>query len=415
MTKRELTYRAVVVVATTVVMLWALPSLVRMLTDAPAGYPYVQYSSVMREFCLIDYSDKSRPLQDLRGRRYTNEEFDSIMPLLNFRQLVADGRQPDSLMGVALTPNVVMAKSVVYSHYPFKIDHPRLGLYVMFESASKRLGLELPDDIFEIDRNIAFRRNDTNEIDTLKSRLFNDALLQAGFSFPCRWVEGNMSVRKRYDEGYFALDADGRLFHLKMVEGRPFVRDTRLADSISVTAFAPMEPGDRRFYGFMMTKGGDVYILERDSMDYKPLRLDIGEFDPATDNLRVMGNMLFWTVTVQSPRGSESYALETQSLRCVDSLHIEPTVDPWLEVARWLFPFYIESINPLTRYVSPQIVTTGFQAMITNVVAALLSGILYRGRRRWKVGVGAYVLLTGIAGMAAVWLVGSGKLGGRER
>lgn len=408
MTRRELTYRAIVVVATTIVMLWALPAVVRMLSDAPAGYPYVQYSSVMQEFCLIDYSDKSRPLQDLRGRRYTNEEFDSIMPLLNFRQLVADGRQPDSLSGVALTPTVVMAKSVVYSHYPIKINHPRLGLYVMFESASKRLGLELPDDIFELGERITFRRNDTNEIDTAKSRLFNDALIEAGFSFPCQWAEGNMSPRKRYDEGYFALDADGKLFHLKMVEGRPYVRDTRLPDSISVAAFAPSEPGDKRFFGFVFDNNSNVYILERDSLDYKPLRLDIGEFDLRHDNLRVLGNLLYWTVTVQSRRGSDSYALETTTLNCIDSLHIEPSVDPWQTVAGWLFPFYIESINPLTRYVSPQIVATSWNAMITNIVAAMLSGILYRGRRRWKIGVGAYVVVTGIAGMAAVCLIGRG-------
>ena len=409
MRKRELALRAVIVVVTTIAMAAIVPALLRMLTDAPAGYPYVQYSSVMREFCTIDYSNKSWPLTDLRGRHYNNEEFDSIMPLLNFRQLVADGRQPDSLAGIALTPNIVMAKSVVYTHYPIKTNHPRLGLYIMYESAPKRLGLDLPDDIFALDTAITFYRNEVNDIDTAKSRRFNEALHDAGFQFPCTMVEGNMSPRKRYDEGYFCLDANESLYHVKMVDGEPFVRSAQLPDSISVRAFAPYEPGDKRFFGFIFDKRNDIYILERDSDDYRAVRIDVGKFDIEHDNLKILGNLLYWTVTIQTSLGSTSYALESQTLRCIDTLHITATEDTWHRVARRTLPIYIDMDNQETKYISPQIVWTGWQALITNVILAVLSAMLWRGNRRWKVGVAVYVILTGIAGALAVWLVGRGR------
>lgn len=49
-------------------------------------------------------------------------------------------------------------------------------------------------------------------------------MTKKNFRFPAIEIVGNPTVKKEYDEGYLLLDADRRLFHLKQVKGRPYVR-----------------------------------------------------------------------------------------------------------------------------------------------------------------------------------------------
>lgn len=54
------------------------------------------------------------------------------------------------------------------------------------------------------------------------------------FHFPAIEIVGNPTVKKEYDEGYLLLDADRRLFHLKQVKGRPYVRAIPLPEGLTL-------------------------------------------------------------------------------------------------------------------------------------------------------------------------------------
>ena len=54
------------------------------------------------------------------------------------------------------------------------------------------------------------------------------------FRFPAIEIAGNPTVKKEYDEGYLLLDADRRLFHLKQVKGRPYVRAITLPEGLTL-------------------------------------------------------------------------------------------------------------------------------------------------------------------------------------
>ena len=241
---------------------WILPALARMATDEPGRYPFVYYSSLLKELCMIDYGEEEFPLTTLSGKRYTEAECDSLLPLLNYRQLLSDGKMPDSIDGVEISPPLLRSKSVIFRYSPRVTRSPGPRLHVLFESMPRRVGIEMPGDMFRLVDRIEFIDCETNRVDGTKSARFQQAMERRGFRFPARQVSGNPNPRKSYDEGYFVLDATGRLFHLKMVNGKPYVRDTRVDEQVEVAAFSVIEPADKRFYGILFGARGEVYILE---------------------------------------------------------------------------------------------------------------------------------------------------------
>lgn len=412
MIRKKYTYY-IILLFVTLTGLWVIPSFVKKATGSPDNYPFVYYSSVMKELGIIDYADKKTPLSDLRGHRYTTSEFDSLMPLLNFRQLMSDGRLPDSICGVAITPPLLRSKSVVFRYAPRDRYTPEKGLYILFESMPKRVGLEMPEDVFRMKNGIEFIDVATNAVDEEKSRLFAKALEKEGYRFPARWSAGNPNPRKPYDEGYFSLDAKGDLYHVKMVNNRPFVRNTRVGDGMAVDWFSMYEAGDKRFYGFVFDEEGNFYILESHDGKYAPLKLDIRPVDRANEQITVMGNLLYWTVSVTSPQGRDYYALEAGTLKRVAEYSVARQRNRWDKASEWLFPYYLTFRSTDSDFIAPRVNRTGFRGFGVNVLLAVAAGIFVSGSRcrcrcrSWGRGIFnvLFVLVTGIAGVLALLLL----------
>lgn len=395
----------IILIVATLLATWAVPFLTKKLTYKPDEYPFVHYSSILKELCFIEFKNKTNPLHDKSGNVYTTAQFDSLMPLLNFRQLMADGNLPDSIDGHEINPQILRAKSVVFHHGPEDIYTPSLGLYIMFESMPKRLGIEIPNDVFRMKDNIQFINPDINTVNKDKSALFEKALNKEGFQFPAQWIAGNMNPKKPYDEGYFCLDDKGQLFHLKMVNNRPFVRNTHCGDSIDIAYFAMQEVGDKRFYGYLFDKQGHLYIIESQEGKYKPLKLDIDPIDIKNDKIMIMGNLLYWSVSITTPYGEKYYALETESLRQVDNYSVERTLSKWDSVSKWLFPFYFDVSHENNDYIYPCIIFTSYYAIILNFVLAIIVLLFVPNTRNRKIFNSSYILITGIAGFIALLIL----------
>ena len=216
-----------------VLIAWQLPWAVNYLTVKPANTPFTLYSEVLGDFALIRHRDKEIEYLDRAGNRYSRREFDSLLPLFYARQLVADGRFPDSIAGRAVTLREVQNASFFFRSSPKEVNRPESGIRFLLESSSGRVDLEMPSDAFRLsDGGIEFIDMASNRIDTAKSRRFTQTMLRKGVRFPVGEVSGNPTARKEYDEGYVLLDADRRLFHLKMVQGRPYVRAIELPEGV---------------------------------------------------------------------------------------------------------------------------------------------------------------------------------------
>lgn len=392
----------------TFIGLWGIPELVKTASYSRSHYPFAYYSSIKKKLMFREADGRKNPFHDDEGTIYTDEEYDKSLPLLNYRQLTVNGEMPDSIDGIAIEPRELRVKMVNFRYAPAETHTPGTGLYIMYESLPKKAKLESPGDVFRMKDKIEFIDAETNTVNQEKSELFQAALLKAGYNFPAQWTYGDLNIRKPYDEGYFSLDAKGELYHIKMVNGRPFVRNTQLDSAIEPAYFSMLEVADKRFYGFLFDKKGNVYIIEEDGGKYKPVQLEIEAVNLDTDELMILGNMMYWTVSVQNKFGKRVYALNTQSLKRVREAFIAASPNKWDAVAGKIFPFYLTFREKTSDYVAPKIHFTAWTALICNVILALLIAFLIPDKsKKRKVFSGIYTLVFGIAGAAALLIIPS--------
>lgn len=111
----KLTY-AFLAVITTLLSMWVLPSLIKKMTDGAKNYPLVYYSSTVDELCIIDFVHDKDSFSDTKGNRYPRTQYDSIIPMLNFRQLMMDGKLPDTIEGQPIDPKMIRMKQVIFRY-----------------------------------------------------------------------------------------------------------------------------------------------------------------------------------------------------------------------------------------------------------------------------------------------------------
>lgn len=76
-------------------LLWQLPWCYNFFAAKPGKTPFTLYSTVIGDFAMIGHEEEKGMIRrDLAGRVYTQEQFDSILPMFYLRQLVADDRFP---------------------------------------------------------------------------------------------------------------------------------------------------------------------------------------------------------------------------------------------------------------------------------------------------------------------------------
>lgn len=392
-----------IIFTSTLVFLWGIPALVRLATYSAQSYPFVYFSSVVKQFCFREGSGKDVLRYDATGKQYSESEFDSVLPMLNYRQLSVNGVMPDSINGQAVAAHDIRRSTFVFRYAKTDVSTPHPGLYVLLESMSGRVDLASPGDAFRLGSTIEFIDIKPNAVNKAKSELYAKELDKRGFVFPAQWAEGDFNTRKPYDEGYFVLDAQGKLFHMKQVSGKPFIRNTGASDSIHISYFSILPVADKRFYGFVFDVQGYMYILE--SPSYRLVKLDMPPIDMQRDEVLIMGNMFYWTVTVTSSKGKTYYALANESLRQVDEYAIAHEQNLWDKVSAWTFPVYI-TFSDATKYMQPKLRLTTFSALTLNLLLALTYAAVAR-RRKKPVAIACgsiYILATGIAGLTAMAL-----------
>lgn len=396
----------VILAFTTLVAWWVIPSLVEKMTDDSRSYPLMYYSARLKELCLIDFRNNKGTFQDAKGNVYPRARYDSLLPLLNARQLMLDGALPDSIDGHAIDMKELRTRQVSFRYRPVDKVSPQPPMGVLFEAMPKRGKLSLPGDFFNLEDKIIFVNAETNVTDKEKSDRFNRELEKKGFVFPARAFWGNPSTRKPYEEGYFCLDAKGQLFHLKMVNGRPFVKNTEIGNSLDIRWFVMSEVMDKRYYGFVFGAKGKVGIIEAGEGEYRFRPLEIRGFDLEKDQLTILGNVLYWTVTVKNEKGMDSYGLDCESLKCLSTYHQDRKRVLWDEASEWLFPCYLSFSNENNAYVGFYWSAGAWKAFVLNLALGLVMFLMLcrcSGRKRWLSSV--YVFLCGIPGMVALLIL----------
>ena len=179
--------------------------------------------------------------------------------------------------------------------------------------------LKMPDDVFRItSQGIEFIDMASNSVNAEKSLLFTEAMTKKNFRFPAIEIAGNPTVKKEYDEGYLLLDADRRLFHLKQVKGRPYVRAITLPEGLTLEHLYLTEFRNKKTLAFLTDINNALYVLK--SRTYDVVKTGVPAFNPETDALTIIGNMFDWTVRVTSPSSDNYYALNADDYSLIKKL-----------------------------------------------------------------------------------------------
>ncbi|MBQ7631363.1 MAG: DUF4857 domain-containing protein [Paludibacteraceae bacterium] len=355
----------IIIALAIIVIAWLVPALVELVSPRTDRMPFVVYSCLDSTFIRFETQNKQVRYVDFRGQEFTKAEADSLLPLFSFRQLVAEGRLPDSLYGVALTPKLIQQNAFHFKTSPKQLNRPPVGLYLMLESASGRVDLQLPNDVFRLtNEGLEFIDAETNTVNRAKSRSFSRELTKQGFTFPVQLIWGNGSTRKDYDNGFLLTDAHNRLFQLKMVKGMPWVMEIDNGQSQrQFTNLFVIEPANRALIGLVVTDDHRLWAVRANGELAEIGKIGQSQsqrqsllYDPQQMQIAIVGDLFHWTITLYTATDTRYYAVDAKTFELVDAAIVpDPAPTTKQRILRCLLPIRLRFTSWRTQSIAPSI------------------------------------------------------------
>ena len=378
-----------IIVLTMMMVSWLLPAFYELVLPRTDKTPFVVYSCLDSTFIKMEVRDKQVHYIDFRGREFTKSEADSLLPLFAFRQLVAEERLPDSLFGVALTPKLIQQNSFHFKTSPKQLNKPAVGLYTLLESASGRVDLVLPPDVFRLtDEGLEFVDCETNTVNRAKSLSFSRELTKHGFVFPVQLIWGNSSTRKSYDNGFLLTDSNDRLFQLKMVKGTPWVREIMTTNTCRWKQLFTLEPDNRALIGLAVSQDNRLFAVRSDGhtapigessnlqsaygeadrstggrLEMSNVKSEISNlnseisnllYDPSEMQITITGDLFHWTITLYTASDTRYYAVDARTFEPVACAIIPDPEQPLSQrLERYLLPLRLRFSSWRTQLLAP--------------------------------------------------------------
>jgi len=397
--------RYILVLAAVIGLAVAMPNLYWTIMEKPVNSPFVMYSCVENTF-MIQHTTPTLVREDLKGNKYSREDYEQKLPLMYNMQLTSNGTMPDSINGVAMEMRVLRKARSSYKYQPKSMDSPQPGIYPLFESQSGRVNLEMPNDFFRIRNRIEFIDAASNKVDEEKSTTFTAALTKRGFNFPALLIAGLPTTRKSCDEGYLVTDANNQLFHLKMEKGKPYVKNVKLPSNLTFKWIECVDFANKLYYAYLISATNEIYVLFQDT--YELLKLPVSGFHPEVDVLKIMGDLFHYNVILEGDSYLRAVVLDSKfnnvdeySEKWEDKYHRKEG-----KIFDFLFPFELTLKSETSRYLDFRMNhSSGYYWLLLSM---LLVGLEVYWIRRMKNKITDHLLdlgiivVTGIFGFIAV-------------
>jgi hypothetical protein len=373
------TYKIIYYILLTAILAWLLPWFYNLATLKKERTPFTLYSEIIEDFAMINVNQNEKDLRytDRKGNIYTERQFDSILPMFYYRQLVTDNRLPDTIRGVPATASKIRRENFIFRTRPLDINVHHPELYSLLESRSKRVDLTMPDDVFRLTKNgIEFIDMESNQVNKEKSALFQSVFQQKEVAFPIRTIAGNPTNRKEYDEGYLFTDNEGKLFHLKQMQGRPFLRPVPIDVDVQISQIWVTEFLNRKYFGFLTDVNNQFYVLT--APDYNLVKVEIPPFNPKKENMTIFGNMFSWTVVQSDKKDEILTAIDAKTLTAIDSMAYHNSDKDKTGLASYLFPLQLSFTSTKDKFFYPRLKDFSYRALALNLVLLVVYILLFR-------------------------------------
>lgn len=372
---------------------------------------FIYYSEIIDDFAIRTYTaDRNNIYKDKAGNIYTEQEFKQLLPQIFARDLSLNNKYTEIINNKIVSAEDMIKYNFYLSTEPDKINEEniRIKLTPVFESQNGSANLSMPVDLARIGENITFINARTNKVDTEKSKLFTSELLNNGFVFPVKIFGANPDVRKSFDAGIFLLDSNNQLFNLKMVENKPVVEKYKADfNNEEIALISVKENQYANFYGFVISKAGNIYLINRNSTVNKFL---IEDYNPYKDSLRININPLHILINVTKETEQTSYLFYNNQLIKSYTLEIIPTLSgARLYFYNVLFPFSIYgNIYTAAEYLKVEITTNIPASIIFIIILMIIYFIIcryFKSISKTTIIDMAVIALSGIYGFTALLLL----------
>ncbi len=286
------------------------------------GHKNISYSEILGDFIISEYvysTDKNGVsghivYHDRHGNSYSQDSVDQLLLLDNVSQLAYEGRFPDTICGVAVTPEQVSSEA--FSQYYSAQPGLYYGLCELRDQQSYTTRSLEPRDLFRMTpEGIQFIVCETNQIDEEKSRLFNTSLTALDFRFPARrmWTSPDKNVSEAI--GYYVIDDKNDLYRLSMDLSAPVVQKLEKPDSKNIQNINFGKSPDIR--AILITEDGDTYIQHPDQ-SYTHLALP----NSLRKSVMLTGNLFYRMFTLPARNQQTTFVFD-RDFRLVDSCTLD--------------------------------------------------------------------------------------------
>ena len=401
------------------------PLLKDLLFEYRYGKTDLFYSPVIERFVYKELLGEGHQLiyRDQDGTDYDRQTFETLIPFIYYKNMELWGKLPLELDGQTFDKAQIQAARQVLELKPVELPGhtPRIQLFPLLEANPGRARLRFPEDILRPGERLTFINSDENRIDPELTRIFTEALTEAGFDWPVQATFGRVSILKAFDAGYFLLDSAGELFQLRRLDGAPQVTPVPLPEGLAVRHLKVAENKRGEYLGLVLGEDDRLFLLDQDAdqriaVGLTPLALP--GYDPDRMALKILFNPLYRTAIYSDQREIKAVAMDQRFQPIARYARTMAMAEPRLVDQVWeaLVPFSLDLRDPNGRYVRLGVAVHGLSALPAVGLALLLAWLLLwqRGLRFLSMVPSLLlVALTGLYGLIAVALIPPEKRAGQ--
>jgi len=404
--------RYIIILLIVIVTAIYLPNFYWMVFQKSVRSPGIYYSPTKNDFLYKQWNRLTgSKYYNSAGETISDREFRIALPFYYYGDLEKWGILPKKVKTFELDKKKLRAKSQMLRINQDEFHDPLIQLWPLIESQPKYSKLSMPNEFFRITDEVEFINPKTNTVIKEMTKNFTIAMVEKGFKFPYKYIFGNPTTRKPFDEGYFIVDNDNKTFHLKKVNGKPLCIKTPISKKLDIKRIFIGENNRKEFYGLLFTKTHDVYLITYDN--YKLIKLPVKDYNSDEMKFIMLIDPLYRTINVTNNEKAISVVTDI-NYNVIDRFEIistpkENTVIGKVEQA--IFPFKIETYTRNSKYVNFDL-ETNYLLGIIGIILSLISffAITRKTKTYYKENWFDIVIiaLTGVYGLIAVLVIKPG-------
>lgn len=378
------------------------------------GKTYLFYSPVLKKFIYREMTGEGHKFitRDEDGKKLTRVEYESAIPFIYYKNMEIWGKLPINIDGEKYDKRFIKGNRQVFQIKAsnFSDKHSRVQIYPLLESKPDRARLSFPENSFQFsNKEMVFINSDFNEKDIELTDLFTNALKENNFKFPAKNIFGKVSILKPFDEGYFVIDSKNELFHVKKVNGKPFIKNTKIEIDSGIKYIQMNENKKREFYGLLVTNSDDVYFISYDN--YSLIKIPSDGYRSDSMDIKILMNPVNNTIIFSDD--SYIYGIATdknfKAFKKYKKLMFygkEKLSDRFFS---FFFPFFLKDKANNSNYLFFNLSPTDKLGIIGSVLSLFIGVVIFNKNKKplkYRSPDFLFIAVTGIYGLLAIILNG---------